>query len=145
MNTTTHIRTTRRTYIGAIILSALFILSQYYITDKSLWETISGTPGMLAVAVVLYALYKIVFGKGKIIMTETEFKVRGYSWTNWNDLAAVYPFVEQDAENGSQHYIHFRLTDGSDQSLRSEYLDATFEEIAALVNQYKTDYQNAKQ
>jgi hypothetical protein len=78
-------------------------------------------------------------------LTESEFKVQGYKWTNWEDLNSVYPFVEQDLENGQRHYIHFRLMDGTDLSVRSEYLEMTSEEIAELVNQYKTNYQNKKQ
>jgi len=104
----------------------------------------SGTIGILAFAAILYSLYKIFFGTGKIILAETQFKVQGHSWTNWEDLISIYPFVEQDSENGVQNYIRFRLTDGTDLSVRSEYLEMTFEEIAELVNQYKTNYQNKK-
>lgn len=144
METTTHIRTTKKTYWGAIILSILFILFVSYRNNKSLPDTATSTTGLIAIAVVLYSLYKIFFGKGKIILTESEFKVSGYNWTNWEDLNSVYPFVEQDSENGSKNYIHFRLTDGTDQSLRSEYLEMTFEEIAELVNKHKTNYLNTK-
>lgn len=144
MEATTHIRTTKKTYWGAIILSILFILFESYRNNKSLPDTATSTTGLIAIAVVLYSLYKIFFGKGKIILTESEFKVSGYNWTNWEDLNSVYPFVEQDSENGSKNYIHFRLTDGTDQSLRSEYLEMTFEEIAELVNKHKTNYLNTK-
>ena len=142
MDTTTHIRTTKKTYYGAIVLSFLFILFESYRNNKSLLETISSTIGIIAIAVVLYSLYKIFFGKGKIILTQSEFKVQGYSWTNWDDLISVYPFVEQDFENGPKNYIHFRLKDGTDLSVRSEYLEMTFEQVSELVTQYKTNYQN---
>lgn len=145
MESSTHIRTTRKTYYGAIVLSILFILYDVFGNNKSLSETASGTIGIIAIAVVLFSLYKILFGKGKIILTESEFKVQGYKWTNWDDLTSVYPFVEQDLENGPRHYIHFRLMDGTDISVRSEYLEMTFEQIAELVNQYKTSYQSKKQ
>jgi hypothetical protein len=144
METTTHIRTTKKTYWGAIILSILFILFESYRNNKSLSDTATSTIGLIAIAIVLYSLYKIFYGKGKIILTESEFKVRGYNWTNWKDLTSVYPFVEQDSENGPQNYIRFRLNDGTDQSVRSEYLEMDFEEIAELVSQYKTDYLNTK-
>jgi hypothetical protein len=116
MDTTTHIRTTKKTYYGVIILSFLVILNEVINNNKSLSDTASSTLGIIAIVVVLYSLYKIFFGKSKIILTESEFKVRGYNWTNWEDLTSVYPFVEQDSENGPQNYIHFRLTDGTDQS-----------------------------
>jgi hypothetical protein len=145
MHSTTHIKTSKRTYYGAIILSVLVFLFETYRTNKSLSETASSTIGIIAFAVILYSFYKIFFGKGKIILTESEFKVQGHSWTNWDDLISVYPFVEQDSENGSQNYIRFRLSDGTDFSVRSEYLEMSFEEIAELVNQYKTNYQKAKQ
>lgn len=142
MDSTTHIRTTRKTYFGAIILSVLFVLFESYRSNKTMFETVTSTIGIIAIVVVLYSLYKILFGKGKIILTESEFKVQGYSWTNWDDLISLYPFVEQDSENGPKNYIHFRLKDGTDLSVRSEYLEMNFEQIAELVNQYKTDYQN---
>lgn len=142
METTTHIRTTKRTYYGAIVLSFLFILFESYRNNKSLFETISSTIGIITIAVVVYSLYKIFFGKGKIILTQSEFKVQGYSWTNWDDLISVYPLVEQDSENGPKNYIHFRLKDGKDLSVRSEYLEMTFEQVSELVNQYKTNNQN---
>lgn len=145
MESITHIRTTKKTYYGAIVLSILFILYDAYSNNKSLLETVSGTIGIIAIAVVLFSLYIIFFGKGKIILTESEFKVQGYKWTNWEELNSVYPFVEQDLENGPLHYIYFRLMDGTDLEVRSEYLEMTFEEIAELVNQYKTNYQNKKQ
>lgn len=144
METTTHIRTTKKTYWGATIVSTLLFLFESYRNNKSLSETATSTIGLIAIAVVLYSLYKILFGKGKIILTESEFKIRGYNWTNWEDLTSVYPFVEQNSENGSQNYIRFRLIDGTDQSVRSEYLEMNFEEIAALVKQYKTNYLNTK-
>jgi hypothetical protein len=144
MDTTTHIRNTRRTYFGAIILSILFVLFESYRSSKSILETVTSTIGIVAIALVLYSVYKIFLGKGKIILTESEFKVQGYSWTNWDDLISLYPFVEQDSENGSKNYIHFRLKDGTEYSVRSEYLEMTIEQIAELVNQYKTDYQNKK-
>jgi hypothetical protein len=145
MESIIHIRTTKRTYYGAVVLSILFVLYDVFGNNKSLSEAASGSIGIIAIAVVLFSLYKIFLGKGKIILTESEFKVQGYKWTNWEDLNSVYPFVEQDLENGQRHYIHFRLMDGTDLSVRSEYLEMTSEEIAELVNQYKTNYQNKKQ
>ena len=144
MDTTTHIRTTKKTYFGAIVLSILFVLFESYRSNKPMLETVTSTIGIIGIAVVLYSLYKILFGKGKIILTDSEFKVQGYSWTNWDDLISLYPFVEQDSENGPKNYIHFRLKNGTDLSVRSEYLEMTFEQIAELVTQYKTHYQNTK-
>ena len=144
MYTTTHIRTTKKTYFGAIILSILFVLFESYRSSKSMLETVTSTIGIITIAVVLYSTYKIFFGKGKIILKESGFQVQGYSWTNWDDLISLYPFVEQDSENGPKHYIHFRLKDGTDLSVRSEYLEITFEQVVELVNQYKNDYQNTK-
>ena len=88
-------------------------------------------------------MYKIFLGKGKIILSESEFKVQGHGWKSWNELVAAYPFIEHDSENGDKHYINFRLVDGTDLSVRSEYLEMTFEQIAELINQYKTNYQTS--
>ena len=144
MNITTHIRTTRRVYFGTIIFSILFVLFESYRSSKSILETVTSTIGIVAISIVLYSVYKIFLGKGKIILTDSEFKVKGYSWTNWDDLISLYPFVEQDPENGPKNYIYFRLKDGTDLSVRSEYLEMTFEQITELVNKYKTEYQNTK-
>lgn len=144
MDTITHIRTTKKIYYGAIILSILVILFESYPNNKSLLETVSSTIGIIAIAAIIYCLYKIFFGKGKIILTHSEFKIQGYDWKNWEELISVYPFIEQDFENGPRNYIFFRLIDGTDLSVRSEYLEKTFEQIVELVNNYKTDYQKTK-
>ena len=140
----TQVRTSRKTYYGVIILCILTILFISVLNNRPLPETIASTPGIIVATVALYSLYKIFFGKGKIILSETEFKIYGYNWTNWDDLTAVYPFVKHDSEDGEQHYINFRLTDGTDQSVRSEHLDMTFEQIAELVSQYRTNYNRKK-
>ncbi|MFT3679920.1 MAG: hypothetical protein QM791_06585 [Ferruginibacter sp.] len=136
-----HIKNSKRIYYGAIILSVLFFLHQNSTTNESLSETASGTTGVLSLVVILYSIYKIFFGKAKIIFTESGFKVRGHSWSSWDDLIAVYPLTEEDSENGSKYYIHFRLIHGVDISIRSEYLEMTFEQIAELVSRYKANYQ----
>jgi hypothetical protein len=141
---TTHIRTTKKNYFGVIILYVLFILSENSSNGKSLSQVLSSTLGIIASTVVLYALYKIFFGKGKIILTESAFKVQGYNWITWDELTSIYPFIEQDSENGERHFINFRLIDGSDISVRSENLVMTFGQIAALVNQYKMKYKNKR-
>ena len=142
METTTHIRTSKKTYYGVIIFAFLLILYESFNNNKTLSQTASSILGIIAVVAVLYSLYKIFFGKGKIILTESEFKVQGYACKNWNDLTSLFPFVEQDSENGPRQFIHFRLMDGTDLSVRSESLEMTFEEIAELVNKYKADYNN---
>jgi hypothetical protein len=144
MEKTTHIKTSKKSYYGAIILSILFILHQNFTNNEPFSVTASGTLGIIAIAVVLYSFYKIFFGKGKIILSQSEFKIHGYKWVNWDDLASIYPFVEQDSENDERHFIHFRLMDGTDFSVRSEYLEMSFEQIAELISQYRTNYNNTK-
>jgi hypothetical protein len=140
MTGTTHIRTLKKTHYGIIILCTLFVLSQSATRHQSLLETVSGTFGLVAVAVTLYSFYHIFFGKGKITLTASQFKVRGYDWTNWEELISVYPFTEQDMESGDRDYIRFRLRDGTDLSLRSEDLEMSFEEIADLVSLYRINH-----
>jgi hypothetical protein len=137
MNNVTHIRTSRRFYYGAIVMSILVFLQQCVTNNQTLTKTISGTIGILACIVVIYSLYKIFSGKGAIILSDSGFKIRGYDWKGWDELVSVYPYVENDFENGSKNYIKFRLKDGTDLSVRSEYLEMTFEEIATLVNKYR--------
>ena len=143
MTNTTHIRTSNKTYYGTIILCLLFICYESAANDQSLFKTISNISGIIAV-IILFSFYKIVFGKGKIILSESEFKVQGYQWTNWNELTGIHSVVEQDTENGEQYYIKFRLSDGSDISVRSEHLEMSFDQIAELVNQYRTNYAKNK-
>lgn len=140
MQTTTHIRTSRMPYYGAIILVCLIIFESIVVDGNS--DNISGIPAIIIASVVVISLYKIFSRKGKIIFAETEFKVQGYNWTNWNELVAVYPFEEQDSENGTRSIIRFRLTDGTDLDVSSTWLEMSFEQIAELVNEYKSDYQN---
>jgi amino acid permease len=144
MDRTTHIRSSNKVYYGAIILCILFILYESFANNRALAETATSALGLIAIAAVLYSLYKIFLGKGKIILSESEFKIQGYNWTNWDDLSSLYPFAEQDSENGERHFIKFRLKDGTDLSVRSEYLEMTFEQIAELVNQYRANYSNTK-
>ena len=59
-------------------------------------------------------------------------------------MTGIHSVVEQDTENGEQYYIKFRLSDGSDISVRSEHLEMSFDQIAELVNQYRTNYAKNK-
>jgi hypothetical protein len=142
MTKTTHIRTSKKIYYAAIVLCILFVLSESIINRQSLFKVVSGTSGIAVLVIIFYSLYKIFFAKGKIKLTDSQFKLQGHSRTSWNDLVSVYPFTEQDFENGEQHFINFRLTDGTDHSVRSEYLEMNFEQIAELVSQHKNKYAN---
>jgi len=145
MERTVHIRTFKKVYYGAIILCILFTLDQSVINNQPLSKTVSGPPGIIAILVLLYSIYKIFFGKGKIILSASEFKLQGYNWTHWSDLGAVYPHVEHDLENGERNYIKFRLKDGTDLSIRSEYLEMDFEQISEIINKFRTNYISSKE
>lgn len=134
----THIKSTTKVYYGAIILSLLCIVFFSFKEGKSFYDILTGNIGIIGTAVILYSLCQIFWRRGKIILTASAFKVQGYGWTNWDDLATLYPTVEQDSENGEAHYINFKLVDGTLFTIRSESLEMNFEQIAELVSRYRT-------
>ena len=135
-----HIKKSRTFHYGLAIFCALFIFAESYRTGQSFGDTIISTQGIIALLVLAYSLYKRFFGKGKIILTATKFKVADYSWAGWDELVYIYPYSEESSENGISYFIKFMLTENRELIIRYEDLEMDFADIAASVNEYKTDY-----
>ena len=137
---TIHIGRSSKFYWGIIIFCILFMLSEILQDGNFMSQIFRRLSGIIPIILILFAVYKLAIPKGEIIFTDSSFKVAGYDWKTWDELIAVYPFVESDSET-DQHFIRFRLTDGTDLSIRSGKLSMSFEQIAELVNSYKHSYQ----
>jgi hypothetical protein len=134
------IKKSKTFHYGLAAFCVLFIFYESYRTGTSLFNSITSIPGMIALLVLVYSFYKRFFGKGKIILTATKFKVAGYRWAGWDELVYIYPYSEESSENGPLYFIKFMLTDGSESIIRYEDLELDYADIAALINQYKNAY-----
>lgn len=111
-------------------MNATLLLVVLFIKDTSM-------PGIIALLVLGYSLYQRFFGRRKIILTATKFKVAGYKWKGWDELVYIYPYTGEDAENGPRYFIKFMLTGGSELILRYRDIEIDYPEIAALVTSTK--------
>jgi hypothetical protein len=115
-----------------------------YRTNQTWQKTSTSIVGIALIIVFLYSVFKIMFGRHKVQLTEAEFKVIGHEWISWSELVSVYPYDELDSENGTRSYLRFRLIDGTDLSVRSENLEMSFEQVAELVELYKDNFRSIK-
>ena len=137
-----YVNSKRTEYIGISVICVLAFVNEMYSKNRTFYSALTSTIGGVVLLVFVFSLYKIFFGRHKIIFQETEFKIQGYDWVGWNELVGVYPFDELDSENGTRSFIRFRLIDGTDLSVRSENLELSFEQLSNLVDKYRMNFQN---